>query len=107
MGLSDLYTMLRQTGPILGPVFLVIAFFLWRDWKRETLLQGRVTKLEDDHKNIILPLVQEYATVVAANTEAMSRLERVMDKCLFTQSREERCVLDRLLQDAAENRQGQ
>ena len=107
MGLSDLYNMLCQAGPILGPVFVVIAFFLWRDWKREELLQSRVTKLEEDHKNIIMPLVEKYATVVAANTEAMSRLERVMDRCLFTQGREERRVLDRLLQDASETRQGQ
>jgi hypothetical protein len=105
MGITDIYNMVAQSGPILGPVFVVIMFFLWRDWRREDLLQARVAKLEDDQKNVIMPLVEKYATVVAANTEAMSRLERVMSKCLFTQGQEEHRVLDRLLQDASEHRQ--
>jgi len=63
--------LLKQFGPLAG----VVLFFIWRDWKREDRLTTRVEKLEDEQRNIILPLVEKSTEVIARNTEVMDRLE--------------------------------
>ena len=112
MGISDVLTCVWQAGPVLGPAIAVMVFFLWKDWRRETHLQDRVEKLEAGQKDMIFPLVEKCTSVIAANTvvmtantAVMTRLESLMDRMLFAQGHSERCLLDRLLQDAAEHRQ--
>jgi hypothetical protein len=63
--------LIKQFGPLAG----VVLFFIWRDWKREDRLTGRLEKLEDDQRNIILPLVEKSTQVIGRNTEVMERLE--------------------------------
>lgn len=58
-----------------GPLIAAVAFFLWRDYKREDRLSTRVEKLEDEQRHIILPLVEKSTAVIARNTEVMERLE--------------------------------
>lgn len=62
---------IKQFGPLAG----VVLFFIWRDWKREDRLTGRLEKLEDEQRNVILPLVEKSTEVIARNTEVMERLE--------------------------------
>jgi|WetSurMetagenome_2_1015567.scaffolds.fasta_scaffold55140_2 hypothetical protein len=104
MSIGDLWSMLGDSGPILGPVFVVVVFFLWKDWKREARMQKQIDKLEADQKEVTRPLLKECVAVIAQNTVVMTRLERMMDRMLFVQGSDERCVLDRLLHDANEHR---
>jgi hypothetical protein len=67
----ELIEFIKQFGPLAG----VVLFFIWRDWKREDRLTGRLEKLEDEQRNVILPLVEKSTEVIARNTEVMERLE--------------------------------
>jgi hypothetical protein len=73
---GELITVLRQYGPLV----LVVAFFLWQGWCRENRMSARITKLEDDYKKILLPLVQKCTKVIAKNTVIMRRLEQALDE---------------------------
>lgn len=70
--------LLKQFGPLAGAVL----FFIWRDWKREDRLTGRIEKLEDEQREIILPLVEKTSNVIAQNTAVMLRLESTLEKPL-------------------------
>jgi hypothetical protein len=70
----EMIEFLKQFGPLAG----IVLFFIWRDWKREDRLTGRVEKLEDEQRNIILPLVEKSTAVIARNNEVMERLENAL-----------------------------
>lgn len=63
-----------------GPLAATVLFFIWRDWKREDRLTTRIEKLEDEQREIILPLVEKSTSVIAENTKVMDRLERALEK---------------------------
>lgn len=67
--------LLRQFGPLAG----LCLFFVWRDWKREDRLTTRIEKLEDEQRQVILPLVQKSTDVIARNTEVMERLDVALE----------------------------
>lgn len=77
---------LKQFGPLAG----IVLFFIWRDWKREDRLTGRVEKLEDEQRNIILPLVEKSTAVIGRNTEVMDRLEGVIAGMLKTDANQQK-----------------
>jgi hypothetical protein len=83
MGISDLWGILNQWGPVFGLVTLTLMFFLWKDWKRENRLQDRVEALEKDQKEIILPMLEKCTTIISQNTIIMSRVETVVNRCVF------------------------
>ena len=74
--IGELITVLKQYGPLV----LVVAFFLWQGWCRENRMSARITKLEDDYKQILLPLVEKCTKVIARNTIIMRRLEQALDE---------------------------
>lgn len=82
MCFSDFLGIIRVWGPVLGPSLALLTFFLWKDWRREDHLQERIEKLEQEQKDIVLPMVEKCVTVIAANTEVMERLQRIMDSAL-------------------------
>ncbi|CAL1125571.1 unnamed protein product [Cladocopium goreaui] len=59
-----------------GPFLLAAVFFVWRDYKREDRLSKRINTLEDEQRNIIIPLVKQCSSVIAENTVVMQRLEK-------------------------------
>lgn len=61
-----------------GPLILVTAFVLWQAWNRERRMSERITRLEKEHKDILLPLVARDAEVVAQNTLMMGRMEEAL-----------------------------
>ena len=70
-----------------GLLFIVIVFFVWRDYRREDKLTTRVELLEEEQREVLLPLVEESTKVIAVNmevirqnTRVMERLERVLNK---------------------------
>ena len=63
-----------------GPFFLAVVFFLWRDWRREDRLSNRLDQLEDEQREVILPLVKDCSIVIAKNTAVMERIERSLDR---------------------------
>jgi hypothetical protein len=73
---ADLILLLKQYGPLV----LVVAFFLWQGWVREGRMSKRITKLEDDQRNVLTPLVERCADVIAQNTMMMERLEKALDE---------------------------
>jgi hypothetical protein len=105
MDLSTVLGLLSQFGPLIGPALVVMAFFLWKDWRREIRLQDRIDALEKEQKDVILPMVEKCATIIAQNTAVMLRLEKMIDRLVLFQGQEERCILDQLIADAAEHRQ--
>lgn len=74
----EMFALLKQYGPLVG----LVLFFIWRDWKREEQLTGRIVKLENENKEILLPLVQKSTEVIARNTEVMERLEYAFEKVI-------------------------
>jgi hypothetical protein len=63
-----------------GPFFVASVFFLWRDWVREGRLSKRIDVLEDEQRQVILPLVKECSAVIAKNTSVMERLEKFLER---------------------------
>ena len=59
-----------------GPSFVAVVFFVWRDWKREDRLSKRINLLEDETRQVLLPLVKECTGVISRNTSVMERLEK-------------------------------
>jgi hypothetical protein len=74
MELSDLWLMLRQYGPLV----LVVGFFLWQNWLRELRMDKRINKLEDEQRNVLLPMVERCTDVISQNTAMMERLEKAL-----------------------------
>ena len=105
MDWSAVGTLCGQLGPVLGLVALLIVFFLWKDWRREMRLQDRVETLEREQKEVMLPMIERCASVIAQNTAVMSRLEKVIDRMLLTEQQDDRAVIDRMLTEAALNRE--
>lgn len=73
---ADAMSLIRQFGPF----FLAVVFFLWRDWKRENRLSDRLDELENEQREVILPLVKDCSSVIAKNTAVMERIERFLDR---------------------------
>ena len=71
---GDCLFILKQYGPLV----LVTAFLLWQSWAREHRMSDRITKLETEQREIIMPLVARDAEVIAQNTLMMSRLEEAL-----------------------------
>jgi hypothetical protein len=61
-----------------GPFLLAVCFFIWRDYKREDRLSTRINELEEEQRNVILPLVRDCTAVVAKNTDVMDQNMKVM-----------------------------
>lgn len=80
VGILDAVEVLKQYGPFVGSLLLAVVFFIWRDWKREAAMTERIAKLEDETRNILLPVIKECTSVVARNTLVMERLEKHLDK---------------------------
>ena len=80
--LGDLNWLLKNFGPLL----VAIVFFIWRDYRREDRLSGRIEQLEDEQREVILPLVKESTAVIAKNTEVMEQNLRIMDRLEHTLS---------------------
>jgi len=74
--LADAVALLKQYGPLV----LVVAFLLWQGWVREIRMGKRIVKLEDEQRNVLMPLVERCADVIAQNTLMMERLEKVLDR---------------------------
>jgi len=72
----DAISLLKQYGPLV----LVVAFFLWQNWVRECRMTKRIEKLEDEQRNVLMPLVERCADVIAQNTMMMERLEKALEK---------------------------
>jgi len=75
-GITELGWIVRNLGPLIG----VIVFFIWRDYCREDRLLARVKELEDEQREVILPLVKDCSAVVAKNTLVMEQNIKVMER---------------------------
>ena len=71
-----LFALLKQYGPLV----LVMAFLLWQGWVREGRMGKRIVRLEDEQRNVLMPLVERCADVIAQNTLMMERLEKALDE---------------------------
>ena len=70
-----LLALLKQYGPLV----LVMAFLLWQGWVREGRMGKRIVKLEDEQRNVLLPLVERCTDVITQNTTVMERVEKSLD----------------------------
>jgi hypothetical protein len=104
MGLSDLWSVLQTCGPVVGPALVVLIFFLWKDWRREDRLQGRIEKLEQDQKEIMLPMIEKCADVIAKNTAVMLQVGTLLTRYVRFESQDERKIFDQLIEDAEQHR---
>jgi hypothetical protein len=75
MEFTDVWTLLRQYGPLV----LVVGFFLWQNWLRELRMSRRIDKLEEEQRKVLLPMVERCTDVIAQNTGVMERLEKVLN----------------------------
>ena len=73
---ADVIVLLKQYGPLV----LVMAFLLWQGWVREGRMAKRIVRLEDEQRNVLMPLVERCADVIAQNTLMMERLEKALDE---------------------------
>lgn len=75
-GLSMWGEVLKTFGPLLAAV----VFFLWRDYRREDTLLTRIKELEDEQREVILPLVTNCMQVVTKNSQVMEQNTKVMER---------------------------
>ncbi len=75
-GIAEMGWIIKNLGPLIG----VIVFFIWRDARREDKLLNRVKELEEEQREVILPLVRDCSAVVAKNTLVMERNTAVMER---------------------------
>ena len=73
---ADAVALLKQYGPLV----LVVAFLLWQGWVREGRMGKRIVKLEDEQRNVLMPILERCADVIAQNTLMMERLEKALDE---------------------------
>lgn len=76
MDFDNALAIIRQFGPF----FLAVVFFLWRDYKREDRLSRRIDELENEQREVVLPLVRDCTAVISKNTTVMERLENFLDR---------------------------
>jgi hypothetical protein len=60
-------------------MLLIVIFFLWQGWVRECRMSARIDILEDQQRDVLLPLVEKSTVVITANTAMMERLQHVLD----------------------------
>ena len=63
----------------MGRWFSWWSFFLWQNWLRELRMSNRITKLEDEQRKVLLPMVERCTDVITQNTAMMERLEKALD----------------------------
>ena len=51
---ADAVALLKQYGPLV----LVVAFLLWQGWVREGRMGKRIVKLEDEQRNVLMPILE-------------------------------------------------
>jgi len=73
---GDLNWLLQTFGPLL----VAVVFFIWRDARREDRLTARIKQLEDEQRDIILPLVKESTAVIVRNTTVMEQNFKLMER---------------------------
>jgi len=73
---TAIFPLLKQYGPLI----LVVIFLLWQGWKRETRMGDRIDLLEDEQRNVLLPMVERCTEVITQNTNVMERLEKSLDE---------------------------
>lgn len=82
----DWLPLLRDFGPVIG----VLIFFVWKDWRREDRLSGRVEKLETYQKETLALLVEKSTESIAQSSEIIKWvgriLERVPTECPYVES---------------------
>ena len=76
---ADAMEILQQYGPFCGCLLLAVLFFMYRDWRREELLFGRINTLETETREVLIPMVKNCTEVIARNTVVMERFERKFD----------------------------
>src|SRR5271166_6847420 len=72
---TEIFPLLKQYGPLV----LVVVFLLWQGWNRETRMGNRIDLLEDEQRNVLLPMVERCTEVITQNTNVMERLEKALD----------------------------
>lgn len=75
-GLTEMSWLFQNYGPFIAAV----VFFVWRDYCREDRLTLRINQLEDEQREVILPLVTSCTEVITKNTQVMEQNAKVMDR---------------------------
>jgi hypothetical protein len=73
---TEIFPLLKQYGPLV----LVVVYLLWQGWNRETRMGNRIDLLEDEQRNVLLPMVERCTEVITQNTNVMERLEKALDE---------------------------
>ena len=100
MDLGTSLGFIREWGPFVGPALALLAFFLWKDFRREVQLQKRITSLEKEQKEVLFPLIERCVEVIAQNTLVMQRLEKVIGRCTAVARCDQKNLLDRLIENS-------
>lgn len=61
-----------------GPLVAAVAWFMWRDWKREGHQATRINSLENEFRSVVIPLVEKVTEALTRNTEVMEENIKVM-----------------------------
>ena len=75
-GLSDMGWLFQNYGPFVAAV----VFFIWRDYCREDRLTTRIKELENEQREVILPLVKNCTEVITKSTQVMEQNTKVMER---------------------------
>lgn len=63
-----------------GPVVALLAFFIWRDYRREQTMTKRIQDIEDYQKNRLEQLVVEGNQVMGKIAESNEKLAEALEK---------------------------
>lgn len=76
---ADALEILQQYGPFCGCLLIANVFFIFRDWKREGQLTGRITGLETEYREVLIPMVKNCTEVITKATTVMERVDRKLE----------------------------
>lgn len=60
-----------------GPVAAFIIFFVWRDYKRELVMSGRLSKYEDFLRTELVKMVKATTDALTESTAAIATLKEL------------------------------
>lgn len=81
----DIAEALNSYGPalVVTAVLLVLnAFFIWRDYKRESTQEKEITELHRVHNDIVLPLLKECTEAIASCKEVIKQNSKIINSWL-------------------------
>ena len=63
-----------------GPVVVIIAFFIWRDYKREARMTSELSEINKFIQDKLMTLIERTITAIDIQTESNRQLHKILSR---------------------------